>query len=147
MRVGVWWGKFDVFHIGHLNSFEYCKQHCDYLVVGVASDDYCSREKSYGNKTVKGRQPLFDQESRQRIVDGLTIVDSTYIYEKSCPFDLATGLIKNGQPVSVVFLNGELEGTDTYNEALRYLEDWDIEYVYVPRTPNISSTYIKESGK
>lgn len=32
-------GAFDSFHVGHLNSLRHARQHCDFLVAGVVSDE------------------------------------------------------------------------------------------------------------
>ena len=36
--IGITFGSFDLCHYGHVLMFEECKQHCDYLIVGVQSD-------------------------------------------------------------------------------------------------------------
>jgi len=45
-KVGYTTGVFDMFHIGHLNILKNAKMYCEYLVVGVTTDELVS----YKNK-------------------------------------------------------------------------------------------------
>ena len=121
----VTFGTFDVFHIGHLRVLERAKALGDRLVVGVSSDAL--------NRSKKGRDPVFPQKERLRIVAALAVVDDVFLEES---LDLKRQyLVENGADVLVM-------GDDW---AGRFDEFDDIcNVVYLPRTPSISTTAIIE---
>ena len=45
MRIGFANGVFDLFHEGHQHFLTQCRQHCQYLVVAVNTDDWTRRTK------------------------------------------------------------------------------------------------------
>ena len=65
--IGYTTGVYDMFHIGHLNLIQRAKRECDYLIVGVSTDELVEREK---NKT-----PVIPYEERAAIVQALRDMD------------------------------------------------------------------------
>lgn len=71
MCTGLICGCFDLFHVGHLNILEKCKQNCDYLLVGVCNDDYII--------TRKHKVPIISEDDRLRIIQALKCVDEAVL--------------------------------------------------------------------
>jgi D-beta-D-heptose 7-phosphate kinase/D-beta-D-heptose 1-phosphate adenosyltransferase len=81
-------GTFDILHSGHLDYLEYAKSLGDYLVVHIESDEAVKRHKGAG-------RPVNDENSRERIISGLKIVDETLIADGEKE---ATQILKSVQP-------------------------------------------------
>lgn len=72
-KVGYTTGVFDMFHIGHLNIIRRAKEQCEYLIVGVTTDDLCLKRKN--------KLPIICEEDRVSIVEAIKFVDKVVIQD------------------------------------------------------------------
>jgi glycerol-3-phosphate cytidylyltransferase len=125
MRI-ITFGTFDLFHIGHLNILNKCKEYGDVLIVGVSSDNL--------NFQKKKQFPIINEKSRITIIQNIKCVDIVFTEEK---LELKREYIK--QFNADILIMG-----DDWKDKFDYLKDI-CKVIYLPRTPNISTTYIKNT--
>ena len=136
-KIGYTAGVFDLFHVGHLNLLERCKQYCDKLCVGVCDDEYVAKKK---NKT-----PVYRQEDRVRILNALKCVDEAFLVnieeteDKTKVFDRCK--------FDVLFSGDDWKGSERYKKTEEEFKKLGIDIVYLPYTKGISTTQIKERIK
>ncbi|MAH44339.1 hypothetical protein CMI37_00825 [Candidatus Pacearchaeota archaeon] len=86
--VGFTNGCFDVLHVGHLKLFQFIKENCDILIVGIDSDRRV--------KELKGdNRPVNCEKDRALMLESLVSVDRVYIFDSE---DALTTLVKNVNP-------------------------------------------------
>lgn len=66
-RIGYVPGVFDLLHSGHLRLLERCKERCEYLIVGVLTDELVHH--------YKGRYPVMSYAERARVLEALSVTD------------------------------------------------------------------------
>lgn len=71
-RIGLTHGAFDLFHYSHLDLLQKSAAMCDYLIVGVDSDESINRYKSE-------QRPVIDEESRLSIINELVASDGIFL--------------------------------------------------------------------
>ena len=118
-------GCFDIFHYGHLNILQKSKELCDYLVVGVSTDELIIKEK--------GKRPVIPFEERMKVVQAIKYVD-----------EVIPQIDKNKQRI-----------IDEHNiDAISVGDDWRGRFPktscpveYFTYTESVSSTILKDTLK
>lgn len=129
MKIGLIFGCFDLFHIGHLNILKRCKDNCDYLVVGVCNDKHI--------KDRKMRQPAFSENERLKIVSAIKYVDEAHL--------IYGDLIDNVDFIEANNVNIIFAGSDHKDEQqFKYFTQ---EVKFFPYTKGVSTTEIMEKMK
>ena len=128
-KVGYTTGVFDMFHIGHLNILKKAKEQCDYLIVGVSTDEVV---KEYKNKT-----PIIPFEERIAIVSELKCVDKAVA-------QTSMDKMKAWQELhfDALFHGSDWKGSDMYNKIVEEFNAIGVDVVFLPHTEGISSTML-----
>ena len=116
-----------MFHIGHLNILKNAKQQCDYLIVGVSTDNLVQREK---NKT-----PVIPWIERAEIVKSIRYVDEVVV--QSDKNKLAAW---EKYHFNKMFVGSDWEGTPQWLKIEKQFKPLDVEIIYLKHTDGISST-------
>ena len=116
-----------MFHIGHLNIIRRAKEQCDYLIVGVSTDELVQRDK---NKT-----PVIPFNERCEIVAALKYVDMVVPQFDKDKF-AAWGKYKFNK----MFVGSDWQGTPEWIKFEEQFKPIGVEIVYLPHTDGISST-------
>ena len=132
MIIGYTTGVFDMFHVGHLNILRRAKEQCDYLIVGVSTDEVV---ESY-----KHHIPIIPYEQRAAIVEAIKYVDEV-VPQTSMN---KTEFLKQ-RHFDIMFHGDEWKGTDLYNQYEKEFEQYGAKIVYLSHTDGISSTMLRET--
>lgn len=136
-NIGITTGVYDLFHVGHLNLLERCKEQCEYLIVAVCDDDYV--------RNIKNKEPVFSLEERVRIIGALKCVDEVIVVSFE-DVDDKMGLLKKYK-FDVLFSGDDWKGTERYLKTEKQFAEVGASIEYLPYTQGVSTTQIKESLK
>lgn len=129
--IGYTTGVFDMFHIGHLNILRRAKEQCDYLIVGVSTDELC---ESYKHKA-----PIIPFEERKAIVEAIRYVDKVVPQYDRNKFDAW-----QKYQFDRMFVGDDWKGTPLFNDLEKQFAEIGVEIIYFPYTKGFSSTSLRE---
>ena len=124
MKKVITYGTFDLLHYGHVNLLQRAKALGDYLIVAISTDEF--------NWNMKGKKCYFTYEERKRLVEAIRYVDLV-IPEESWEQKVTD---VDEYKVDTFVIGDDWEG------KFDFLKE-KCEVVYLPRTPEISTTQIK----
>lgn len=124
MRKVITYGTFDLLHYGHINLLRRAKALGDYLIVALSTDEF--------NWNSKQKKCYFSFEQRKQLLEAIRYVDLV-IPENSWEQKISD--VKEFRVDTFVI-------GDDWKGKFDFLSDY-CEVVYLPRTPEISTTQIK----
>ncbi len=118
------YGTFDLLHYGHINILKRAKDQGDYLIVALSTNEF---------NAIKGKTCYFSYEERKKLVESIRYVDLVI------PENNWEQKIKDIKEFKAdTFIMG-----DDWEGKFDYLKEY-CEVVYLSRTPEISTTKIKQ---
>lgn len=100
---------------------------CDELFVGVSTDEFCIQ---------KGKRTILNYEQRKNVVESIRYVDFVFPEMSLIDDKILDGL---NYDANMFVWGNDWEGT------FDFLNDYGFEVKYLPRTPGISTTEIKNN--
>lgn len=130
-KIGYTTGVYDMFHIGHLNILRRAKELCEFLIVGVSTDELVRHDK---NKT-----PIIPFKDRVKIIEAIRYVDKVVPQENKAKFS-AWEQIK----FDVMFVGSDWKGTPQWDEYEKQFSEVGVDIIYLSHTDGISSTQLRD---
>lgn len=124
MKRVITYGTFDLLHYGHINLLRRAKELGDYLIVALSTDEF--------NRDKKQKMCYFTYEQRKNLLEAIRYVDLVI------PEETWEQKVDDIQLYHVdTFVMG-----DDWSGKFDFLKCY-CDLVYLPRTPEISTTQIK----
>ena len=125
MKKVITYGTFDLLHYGHIQLLRRAKAYGDYLIVAFSTDEFNWNEKQ--------KICYFSYEQRKMLLESIRYVDLVI------PEENWAQKVSDVQEFKVdTFVMG-----DDWEGKFDFLKDY-CDVVYLPRTPEISTTQIKK---
>lgn len=129
-KIGYTTGVYDLFHIGHLKLLQRSKEQCDYLIVGVTSDELVS---------YKSKRAVIPFEERLQIVKAIKYVDLAVPQLNMDKMNAWENF-----KFDVMFVGDDWKNTEKWNIYENKFKEIGVDIVYFPYTKNISSSLLNE---
>ena len=130
-KIGYTTGVFDLFHIGHLNILKRAKLECDYLIVGITTDELAL--------SAKIQKPVIPFQERMEIVESIKFVDEVVpqtSYNKMEAW--------NNLKFDRMFVGDDWKGTKEWIKIEKDLSQYNVEIIYFSYTLHTSSTMLRD---
>lgn len=124
-------GVYDMFHIGHLNLLRNSKSLCDFLIVGVTTDEISIMRKN--------KKPIIPLKDRLEIIRELRVVDEVVVQD-----DMDKIAAWEKYKFDVMFVGDDWKGNSKWIELEDKFHELGVDIVYFPYTEKISSTKLRE---
>ena len=131
MVIGYTTGVYDMFHIGHLNILRRAKEQCDYLIVGVSTDQLVQHDK---HKT-----PVIPFADRCAIVEAIKYVDKVVPQPDKNKFAAWEKYHFNK-----MFVGSDWKGTPQWQAFEEQFAPVGVEIIYLDHTDGISTTILRD---
>lgn len=130
-KIGYTTGVYDMFHIGHLNILKRAKDQCDYLIVGVTTDELCFKRKH--------KYPVINEQERMQIVQAIRYVDKVV---PQADMEKIRAVKELG--ADAVFVGSDWKGTDAWIQYEKEFAEVGCTVIYLEHTDGISSSILRE---
>ncbi len=130
-KIGYTTGVYDMFHIGHLNLLKRAKENCEYLIVGVSTDELVYKEKN--------KIPIIPFEDRVEIIKSIRYVD-----EVVPQYDKDKIAAYKKYKFNAMFVGDDWKGKPLFKNAEEILKQYGVDVIYFPYTKKISSTKLRK---
>lgn len=126
MKRVITYGTFDLLHYGHINLLRRAKALGDYLIVALSTDEF--------NWKSKHKKSYFSYEERKQLLEAIRYVDLV-IPEKDWD--------QKRSDMHEYHIDTFVMGDD-WRGKFDFLKEEGVDVVYLPRTPEVSSSKIKK---